>query len=119
MSEEIREIYIRFASAKFGKGMFETPASTVEEAAGQFCEDEDCRNAYELKLDGTGALISSRDVTAEVLQLLKDMIEDDQFTKSPHPLVAEHFDRWEAKSRAAVEDHAEHIRQESMASIFL
>lgn len=119
MSQTTREIYIRFASAKVGKGMFEAPASTLEEAAGQFCEDVDCTNAYELTLDGSGALLSSRDVTAGVLQVLKDLIDDDQFTKSPHPLVDDHFIRWEVESEAEARSDADHVRSESMSSIFL
>lgn len=119
MSQTTREIYIRFASAKFGKGMFEAPASTLEEAAGQFCEDVDSTNAYELMLDEAGVLVSSRDVTAEVLKVIKDLIDDDQFTHSPHPLVDDHFTRWEAESEAEARSDADHIRSESMTSIFL
>ncbi|CAN0571532.1 unnamed protein product, partial [Laminaria digitata] len=89
------------------------------EAAGQFCEDEDCRNAYELTLDVTGALISSRDVTTDVLQVLRDMIDEDRFTTCPHPLVEDHYTNWEAKCEDDARMEADHLRQESMSSIFI
>lgn len=114
-----REIYVRFISGEFGSGIFETPAATIEEAAGQFCEDADSVTAFEVALDGDDRAVAVRDVTSEVVQHLDTMIRDGAFSKSPHPLLDDAFSTWEEDARQQAEDDARHIREESMPSLYI
>ncbi len=107
------EIYVRFSSEKFGTGMFESPCQNIEEAAGQFTEDPDCVSACAFEIDPKGRVISARDVTEGVIEHLKEMIRDDNWSFSPHPMLTEFFDDWtEAAKRDQLSD-CDHDRVET------
>jgi len=107
------EIYVRFSSEKHGHGVFEAPAQTIEEAAGQFTEDADSISAVKMIIDEHGRMIFAQDVTGEVLDTLRQLIDDDTFTVSPHHLVQDHFDEWEQNAERQAQEQADHERAES------
>jgi hypothetical protein len=114
-----QEIYVRFVSDEYGSGIFETPAASIEEAAGQFCEDADSVSAMRVDLNADGRALSVCDVTRDVVQHLEAMIRDGAFTEAPHPLLEEAFSTWEEEDRCDAQEQADHIRDESMPSLYL
>lgn len=108
------EIYVRFYSAKLEiHGMHEAPCASIEEAAGQFVEDDDCISATRMSFDATGRVTGAEDVTAEVIEKLQELIEADTYTRSPHPMVEDFYLSWEREAEAAAEEQREHERIET------
>jgi hypothetical protein len=107
------EIYVRFYNKKYDSyGMFEAPCHSVEEAAGQFAEDEDCISAVQLTFNDAGISTAHEDVTASVLRHLENMIDEDCFTRVPHPAVAEYFENWQMRADREAEEQRDHERVE-------
>jgi hypothetical protein len=106
------EYYVRFESEKYGSGIFEAPAPSLEEAAGQFVEDTDSVSAMKMSFDAKGRITAAEDVTDAVINHLKELIDDDTYTACPHPFVEDHFNEWEELCEREAQDQAEHERAE-------
>jgi len=107
------EFYVRFHSEKYGAGIFESPCQDIQEAAGQFTEDEDAVSAMKITLDDKGRLISAEDVTEEVLETIRDLIEADAYTRCPHPMLEDYYTAWEEACERGAQEQREHERIES------
>ncbi|MFG6573406.1 hypothetical protein ACGYLO_17575 [Sulfitobacter sp. 1A13353] len=113
MSTNKTEIYVRFQSADYGSGMFEAACHSIEEAAGQFAEDPDSISACALEIDTSGRLVSARDVTDAVVDHLKEMIREDSWSTSPHPMLDDFFAAWSEEAERDRTDQMDHERLES------
>lgn len=105
------EIYIRF-DGDMGAGLHETPAASLEEAAGRFVEDADNRSVMALRFQDDGRLMASLDVTDKVMGILHGWIAEGRFEECPHPMLADAHDAWRAEDERLAREDAEHERIE-------
>ena len=107
------EIYVRFVDPRTGNaGVFESPCSSVPEAAWQFAEDRDCVSAMAVAISPEGRPVAMSDATDQVREALLDMVREGRFESCPHPIVEDLFEDLMEEARQAAEEDAEHERIE-------
>ena len=79
-------------------------------------EDNDSVSATAHEFDAAGRMITAVDVTEKVIDHLKDMIRDDTWTTSPHPILNDYFSAW---SEEVERDRAQDLEHERVESAML
>ena len=109
------EYYIRYHHPKYGRSLYEGAHPNLKEAAEAYVEDDDSVSAVWMRFDDKGILVEARDATEEVKAEVVRMIEEDTWSRCPHPDFEDEFQEWEIACEVAAEDQRRHERQETLA----
>ena len=71
------EFHVRFNSETIGTGIHQSPSWSPGEAARQFVEDKDSISAMKMEFNAEGRLVSSADITEEILPEVLDILAED------------------------------------------